>query len=119
MRKPITSVTKKLKKNKKYKELKKILTYLIGTPNFTDNIKEGVSFKYYMNENLYNYISDNSRQNLKEYILNSLPKVFNIEVKIIKYKETDSDSVLDHYHYWKNLNSLRILVRERRKDNEG
>lgn len=107
-------IRKKFKKTnkKKYQEIRRFLMFLLGPPDFIDNIINGVSFKYYINRNLQDNISEEFGKNLKENILKSVPNDWNVEVKILRRRSSDSNDILEHYHYWRAFDSLRILVRE-------
>lgn len=102
-----------------YKELRSLLREMLGKPDFCDNIKYGVSFKWYLDNIKYNTsreFIENLRINILKYIPNHFRYSFDITVKL--QPEYDDYGVLNRNRS-KNIDTVRILVRRWSFQNEN
>jgi len=101
------------KKTEKYKIFRRFICDLLGQPNYTDRIVNGVSFKWYLNEEIKTNIP-RTNEKIRKFLIEKIPKEYNynVEIKIIP-------SGSCQYRY--RDDSLRILVRQfnRRRVNES
>jgi len=67
------------KSTEKYKIIRRYMCNLLGKPDYADKIKNGVSFKWYMES--INHLISKRIINIKEYIEKQIPEEFNAEVK--------------------------------------
>ena len=106
-----------LKNNIKYKELRCLFKDMLGRPDFSDIIKDGVSLKWYP-ISFYSNTTESFRENLKENIMKEIPNImldcFDIKVKLLpSLNEVYDGGVLHHNRPRRGGNSLRILIKRK------
>jgi hypothetical protein len=80
--------SERIKHLKQYKDIRLIFKNLFDTPNFTDNIVYGASFKWYFNSFLRNKWGNEKKikDNVKNFLENNLRGIgFIFEVKLLPH----------------------------------
>jgi len=105
-----------LKNNIKYKELRCLFKDMLGRPDFSDIIKDGVSLKWYP-ISFYSNTTESFRENLKENIMKEIPGIFftyfYVQVKLLPEQSSDNSPSPLYRNRNRRVSGrvLRILIR--------
>jgi len=105
-----------LKNNIKYKELRCLFKDMLGRPDFSDIIKDGVSLKWYP-ISFYSNTTESFRENLKENIMKEIPRIFftyfYVQVKLLPEQSSDNSPSPLYRNRNRRVSGrvLRILIR--------
>jgi len=106
-----------LKKTQEYKKIRSIFNHMFGTPDYRDNFKNGVSFKWYFTNMIKSRISNYKNNDeigsqistIQKYLNNCL---LSFELEMIKeIKILPSPIYVHPYGRSYGYESLRILMR--------